>query len=1044
MAASIAPLPVSYGIGPIYSHETTSPVFDLAEKFQNFLAAQPHATSVSYVKGLTPSNLSGISSSIWIFDSGASHHMSYDRKSFLSLNPTSSMSVMTADGTPMSLAGIGSVSTSNLSLSDVYYIPNLTMSLVSISQLCDSGYSVMFSSTHCYVQDPQSGRLIGTGHRQGGLYVLDELRVPDTAASTSISNVDLSSFRLNLSSSNFYLWHSRLGHISASRLKYLVSTGALGKLQISDISDCCGCKLAKFSALPFNKSVSVSSEPFDLVHSDVWGPSPVLTKGGSKYYVSFIDDHTRYCWVYLMKNRSEFFSIYHMFRAMVKTQHNATIKCFRSDLGGEYTSNKFSELLAYDGTIHQTSCTDTPQQNGIAERKHRHIVETARSLLLSASVPREFWGEAILTAVHAINRIPSSVTSGLSPFEKLYGSCPDYSSLKVFGSTCFVLRPQVERNKLSPRSTICVFLGYGAGQKGYRCYDPSSDKLYVSRHVVFLEHIPYYSLSSDSHTPSRSELTNIDPFCIDNDIFHDCNFENCSDDISAPPDADVPSVPMATQQPPMTVVPPTPPPPPPPPPPPRYPLRERKSTRLPDFVYSNYSTTFASFLTSLHSLSEPSSYKEAILDPLWQKAMAEELAALHKTNTWDLVPLPPGKRAIGSRWVYKIKTKSDGSVERYKARLVAKGFSQQYGMDYEETFAPVAKMTTIRTLIAVASVRQWHISQLDVKNAFLNGDLKEEVYMVPPSGVFHNQGEVCKLKKALYGLKQAPRAWFEKFSTVISSLGFRSSDYDSALFVRTTSHGRIILSLYVDDMIITGYLLSQSKYIANILEQARLSDNRAIDSPLELNVKYAPSDGVPLADPTLYRTLVGSLVYLTITRPDIAYAVHVSLLFPSSSSLELCAYSDADWAGDPIDRKSTTGFCIFLGDSLISWKSKKQDIVSRSSTEAEYRAMASTTTEIVWLRWLLSDMGISLSQPTPMYCDNKSAIQIAHNSVFHERTKHIEIDCHFTRHHLQHGTITLPFISSPLQIADLFTKTHSIKRFHFLIDKLSMLSVNAS
>ncbi|CAJ2651271.1 unnamed protein product [Trifolium pratense] len=770
----------------------------------------------------------------------------------------------------------------------------------------------------------------------------------------SPSTVDLSSFRLNSSSSSFYLWHSRLGHVSASRLKYLASTGALGKLQTSDISDCCGCKLAKFSALPFNKSTSVSNAPFDLVHSDVWGPSSVLTKGGSRYYVCFIDDYSRYCWVYLMINRSEFYDIYRMFLAMVKTQHNAVIKCFRCDQGGEYTSNKFSELLAYDGTIHQTSCTDTPQQNGVAERKHRHIVETARSLLLSAAVPGEFWGEAIRTAVHVINKIPSSVTSGLSPFEVLYGYAPDYSYLKVFGSTYFVLLPQVERSKLCPRSAICVFLGYGDGQKGYRCYNPINKKLYVSRHVVFLEHIPFYSLSSDSHTPTRSELAHIDPFAFDDDISSDCTIENCRADTIATPDTNAPSVPTAIQQP-LVTIDPTPS----TTPSPRYPSRDRKSTQLPDFVYSTYSPSFASFLTSIHNLSEPSSYKEAILDPLWQQAMAEELAALHKTNTWDLVPLPPGKRAIGSRWVYKIKTKSDGSVERYKARLVTKGFSQQYGMDYEETFAPVAKMTTIRTLIDVASVRQWNIFQMDVKNAFLNGDLQEEVYMVPPPGISHNKGAVS-------------------------------------------------------------------------------------DSPLELNVKYAPSDGVPLSDPTLYRTLVGSLVYLTITRPDIAYAVHISLLFPSSSSLELHAYSDADWAGDPTDRKSTTGFCIFLGDSLISWKSKKQDIVSRSSTEAEYRAMATTTSGIVWLRWLLSDMGVPLSKPTPMYCDNKSAIQIAHNSVFHERTKHIEIDCHLTRHHLQHGTITLPFVSSSLQIADLFTKTHSIKRFHFLIDKLPMLPVNAS
>ncbi|KAL5770394.1 hypothetical protein ACOSP7_014548 [Xanthoceras sorbifolium] len=248
----------------------------------------------------------------------------------------------------------------------------------------------------------------------------------------------------------------------------------------------------------------------------------------------------------------------------------------------------------------------------------------------------------------------------------------------------------------------------------------------------------------------------------------------------------------------------------------------------------------------------------------------EELSALHKTDTWDLVPLPPGKSTVGSRWVYKIKTKSDGFVERYKARLVAKGFFQQYGMDYKETFVLVAKKTTVRTLIAVASIRQWHISQMDVKNTFLNGDLHEEVYMASPPGVSHNPGEVCKLKKSLYGLKQALRAWFEKFSTVITSFGFSSSNHDSALFVKCTNDGRILLSLYVDDMIITGddvdgiavlkseltrqfemkdlgslrcflgievavspkgYLLSQSKYITEILKRAHLTDTRIADTP---------------------------------------------------------------------------------------------------------------------------------------------------------------------------------------------------------------------
>jgi hypothetical protein len=270
---------------------------------------------------------------------------------------------MTADGTPMPLTGVGSVVTPHLSLPNVYLIPKLKLNLTSVGQICDSGdYLVMFSCSFCCVQDLQSQKLIGTGRRENGLYILDELKVPDVAAAVDTTTVDLSSFRLSFSSSSFYLWHSCLGYVSSSRLRFLASIGALGNLKTCDISDCSGCKLAKFSALPFNQSIYVSSSPFDLIHSDVWGTSPVATKGGSRYYVSFIDDHTCYCWVYLMKHRSEFFEIYAAFRALIKTQHSVVIKYFKCDLGWEYTSNKFCQLLALDGTIHQTSCTDTLEQ----------------------------------------------------------------------------------------------------------------------------------------------------------------------------------------------------------------------------------------------------------------------------------------------------------------------------------------------------------------------------------------------------------------------------------------------------------------------------------------------------------------------------------------------------------------------------------------------------------------------------------------------------------------------------------------------------------
>jgi hypothetical protein len=485
--------------------------------------------------------------------------------------------------------------------------------------------------------------------------------------------------------------------------------------------------------------------------------------------------------------------------------------------------------------------------------------------------------------------------------------------------------------------------------------------------------------------------------------------------------------------------------------------------------------------------------------------MHDELQALDENKTWSIVPLPTGKKVVGSRWIYKIKFHSDGSIERHKARLVARGFTQTFGVDYKETFAPVAKMNTVRVLLSVAINCGWSLYQMDVKNAFLHGDLEEDVYMrIPPGhGREKEQGMVCKLHKALYGLKQSPRAWYSKLSSVLIASGFKRSHADSSLFVRTGNVGRLIVLVYVDDLIITGdnmdeiqslkstlhetfsikdlgslryflgiemdhspkgLFLNQRKYIVDLLHEVGMTDSKPAHTPLKSNLKLN-IEGEPLSDISMYQRLVGKLIYLTITRPDITYAVSlVSQFMHSPTSLHLTivkrilrylkgtvtkgilmrnnghfkleGFSDSDWAGNAIDRKSTTGFCTFIGGNLVTWKSKKQTVVARSSAEAEYRAMASTACELIWLKTLLGDLGISCNVPITLHCDNQAAMHIAANPVFHERTKHIEVDCHFVRNQVQSKLLETVYTKSCDQLADIFTKILPSAQFERLLFKL--------
>jgi len=475
-----------------------------------------------------------------------------------------------------------------------------------------------------------------------------------------------------------------------------------------------------------------------------------------------------------------------------------------------------------------------------------------------------------------------------------------------------------------------------------------------------------------------------------------------------------------------------------------------------------------------------------------------------------MTDLPQGKRAIGCKWVFKIKYNPEGKIERHKARLVAKGYTQLEGIDYMDTFSPVAKLTTVRLLLALASINNWHLQQLDVNNVFLHGDLNEEVYMLPPPGMVVSKcGQVCKLTKSLYGLKQASRQWFSNLSSYLKSINFIQSTADYSLFTKKTDNSFTILLVYVDDIILsgnsiseiqqvtlsldkafkikdlgklkyflglevarssTGIHVSQRKYALDILAETGLLAAKPCSTPITKDIKHLFKDGTPMEDINAYQRLIGKLLYLTNTRPDISYAIQFlsqflrapttdhynaaqrilryiksapgkGMFFPNNSSLQLKGFSDSDWATYPQTRRSVTGFCVFVGSSLICWKSKKQSTVSRSSSEAEYRALAALTCEIQWLKYLLDDFSITTQPLAGVYCDNQSARHIASNPSFHERTKHIEIDCHIVREKLQAKLFQLLPIPSSQQPADIFTKPLEPARFDPIVSKLGLVNI---
>ena len=614
----------------------------LLSNFSEFLAEADHVKD-SDISGILTAFKTALiinsESDFWVIDSGATDHMTNKIENLHDFEKLSSH-VSVANGKGAEVLGKGKINLFSKNIeSDALYIPSFPFQLLSVGRIVRTLHCLaIFSPYNVIFQDISTKMKIGEGVFLNGLYYVSKPFLAFQASSSS--------------SFDHLLWHHRLAHPSEKVLSILFPSFS------QQVHNCEVCHFSKFTRLPFNSSASRACNPFEIIHSDIWGPV-LKSFDGFRYFVTFVDDFTRITWLYLLKFKSEVFDVFKNFHDLVHTQFSSKIKILRSDNGSEYMSHKMSQFLNGNGIIHQTSCVGTPQQNGIAERKNRDLLEKTRAMMFYANVPKRFWSQAVLTATYIINRLPSRILNSKSPLEVLKHRKIDLSHLRVFGSVCYVHVQAKHRDKLDPRAIKCIFLGYSSTQKGYCCYDPVSKKKFVSRDVRFNETVPYFSEQLDTSTQGEfytdlfpvpnvgtDVAMELSPSLIRNDRVpepsisfdagteaHDAIDEFLGHDVAenqpeaAADTSIVPTLPRRnpcrTRNPPV-----------------RHKDYVSYTSRYPVAHYMDigkFSSAYAAYLSAIDSHIDPQTFQEASQVEAWRQAMNTELKALDDNHTWSLV-----------------------------------------------------------------------------------------------------------------------------------------------------------------------------------------------------------------------------------------------------------------------------------------------------------------------------------------------------------------------------------------------------------------------
>lgn len=1026
---------------------------------------------------------------VWLIDSAASDHMTHRRDLMEDFVPMSG-EVLVGDGSPLQIEGKGSVLLHissecggfDLKFKEVLYVPQLKDNLISLGALDEKGLMITSHNGILNVCDADNPKPLLKAHRVGRLYVVT------TENGESINYLRgqfKSESTRTVSKVSFKMWHERLGHAHTEAIKKMsIIKENSTDLQLTE--DCISCIKGKMKKLKFPEEKRLkTSQPLQRIHSDVAGPIHPQSLGKNKYYVTFLDDFTNYIYVEPLSLKSQVGEAFRKFQSRAELIMGSKVQEIQSDRGGEYLAGRLQKHLQDCGILHRMSVPNRPQQNGKAERMNLTLQTTVRCLLDHSGMPHYFWAEALDTAAHVRNLVPSAAVDGQIPWElwnKRKLQIEDIQHLRTFGCQAWAIVDN--GGKLDDRAEECVLLGFPSGTKGYRLWSLKNRKIIVRRDVIVRESVfPFKRIN----TAENVTLRDMAVFSVEQPDQEEESIQSGAQerpDLGEDPDQGyVQEHPDPGEEHPGL----------------------RRSNRPP-----KPKGPCPCCHVTVQQVPIPKNWKEAttgVNSEKWRLAMEEELGNMELLEAWELIKRPDFTNVLGSKWVYAVKHDRDGHI-KFKARLVAQGYRQVEGIDYMETFSPVISMKNIRLLLALATLNEWEIHQMDFVSAYLNSPIDVPIYMEQPPGFEIGDKSakdiVCKLRKSLYGLKQSGKNWNEHLHESLTNMGFYRCKNEPCIYRKES----LILGVYVDDILIVGIgkeiekfkkdiqermrvkdlgvaskllsfnirkinanelFINQIDYVNYVLEEFNMSDCKGVSTPLNPGTVFLDEDNVERFDSSLYRKAIGCLLFIANgSRPDIANAVckmsqkcespttkdwsnvkHVLRYLQKTKDLgimlstdggKLTVYCDADWASDKRDAKSITGYVLMLAGSPIIWKSRKQKSVATSTSHAEYISMYETAIETVWLNDLLVELDQIqiVKKPTEINADNKSAISIAENSSINDRSRHFSAKYHYVRELVCSGEIEFKFVESNDNVADLLTKLLTGPKTKHFCDRMGL------